>query len=122
MSLLLALSLTAAGPAQAAAPVFPGQFQGRWAINAYECMGGPEATSMIEIGPRSWSRSDGGGDLTGVGAVRAGTHWYRVHNGGSDRPRSGMLGLRRIGARLAVTIQDGSARPAQYNLQRCRFG
>lgn len=97
----------------------PAQFHGRWAETQRAC-GARAFTTVITINRHGWSSFEEGGDVTRVGQIRLGTHYFRVHNFAGGEETDGSLAMRREGPRLVMTFDDDSGPPVHYNLLRCR--
>jgi hypothetical protein len=74
---------------------------------------------VITITSRGWSSFEEGGEVTRVGQVRRGTHYFRLHNYAGGEETDGSVAMRRVGPRLVVTFNDDSGPPVHYNLLRC---
>jgi hypothetical protein len=119
-SMLLAASATGghAQPAGSGAAI-PAQFHGRWAENQRACR--PQHfTTVITIDARGWSSFEEGGQVTRVGQVRRGTHYFRLDNRAGAKETTGSLAMRRQGPRLIMTFDDDQAPPVHYTMIRCR--
>ena len=120
VALLLAGATAAhAQPRTSGSLAIPEQFHGRWAENQRACAR-PAFTTVITINRRGWSSFEEGGEVTGVGQVRRGTHYFRLHNFAGAEETNGSVAMRREGPRLVVTFDDDDGPPVHYNLQRCR--
>ena len=97
----------------------PAQFHGRWAENARACR--PQHfTTAITINSRGWSSFEESGEVTRVGQVRGGTHYFRLSNRAGANETTGSLAMRREGPRIIMTFDDDEDRPVHHSLIRCR--
>lgn len=118
------LNLSAAGTAQAQPASRPGvsipsQFHGRWAQNQAACRP-THFTTVITITRDGWSSFEEGGNLTRVGQVRRGTHYFRVANFAGANETEGSIAMRRAGAGLVISFDDDEGDPVHHTLIRCR--
>jgi len=120
VALLLAGAAAAhAQPRASGSLSIPAQFHGRWAENHRACAA-TAFTTVITITRRGWSSFEEGGEVTRVGQVRRGTHYFRLHNYAGGEETDGSVAMRREGPRLVVTFDDDGGPPVHYNLLRCR--
>jgi hypothetical protein len=114
--------LAAAGPSSVqgqSGPSIPAQFHGRWAANQAACKT-EHFTTVITIDRRGWSSFEEGGEVTRVGQVRRGTHYFRLDNRAGANETTGSLAMRRVGARIVMSFDDDNDKPVHYTLIRCR--
>lgn len=108
-----------AQPARSSGASIPAQFHGRWAANQRLCKA-EHFTTVITIDSHGWSSFEEGGEVTRVGQVRRGTHYFRLNNRAGANETTGSLAMRREGARIIMSFDDDNDRPVHYNLVRCR--
>ena len=118
---LLQVAGATAAPAQSsrAGGSIPAQFHGRWAKDQRACRE-PHFTTVITINRTGWSSFEEGGEVSRVGQVRRGTHYFRLNNRAGANESTGSLAMRREGPRIVMTFDDDEAQPVHYNLIRCR--
>jgi hypothetical protein len=75
---------------------------------------------VITINRTGWSSFEEGGEVSRVGQVRRGTHYFRLNNRAGANESTGSLAMRREGPRIVMTFDDDEAQPVHYNLIRCR--
>jgi len=119
---LALLTVAGAGVAQAQSGgrgSIPTQFHGRWAENQAACRT-EHFTTVITIDRRGWRSFEEGGQVTRVGQVRRGTHYFRVANYAGANETNGSIAMRRQGALLILTFDDDQDVPVNHTLMRCR--
>lgn len=106
-------------PAGRSVASIPAQFHGRWAKDQRACRP-KHFTDIIAIDDDGWSGFEAGGEVTRVGQVRRGTHYFRLNNRAGEEKTTGSLAMRRDGSRIVMTFDDDNAQPVHYTLIRCR--
>ena len=101
------------------AGLIPEQFHGRWAKDQRACRP-RHFTTVITIDGRGWSSFEEGGEVTRVGQIRRGTHYFRLSNRAGAEETTGSLAMRREGPRIVMTFDDDNGPPVHYRLIRCR--
>jgi hypothetical protein len=116
---LAAATAADAQPGSRSGASIPAQFHGRWAKDQRACRE-PHFTTVITINRSGWSSFEEGGEVSRVGQVRRGTHYFRLNNYAGADETTGSLATRREGPRIVMTFDDDQAQPVHYNLIRCR--